>query len=262
VVELHEEMKFGSSQRKDVYVDDQNVHDEEIWDSVLNSAENLMKWGADHKIEEENPSAWAKGLLFHRFSDPKQRAIIECCLERCCIDTTTFGSGFTIADVFFTTLNYITLSPTSEDNYPIFMEEMDNMKELCSSGYVARCINALQGQDESGKFEIKISFSKKLHSLISMRISNEMERYSNENVILGTYDPNFRHYFLDYILSIVNAYIPFLIKENCLQDVEENICSVLKKITESEWMFNKDNETVEYKLIKTEENDTENLKDI
>lgn len=258
VIALHEEMRFGGKGRKDVYADDQNVHDDEINAAVLNAAENLMDWGEDasHQIIIEPPAGpgdWARGVLFSHFEDPKQRQIIECCLQRCAIDTTSFGSGFTIADIFFTTLKYITLSPTPEGIYPIFMEEMDNMKELCASGYVARCITVLQGQDESGDFDIVIPFSKKLHSLVSMKISNEMEK-ANENVVLGTYDPEFKQYFLEYVCSIVNSNIVPIIEENGIKDVEENIASVLEKITDSKWEFDSKNMKVSFQC---EENKTE-----
>jgi len=250
VIELHEEMRFGGKGRKDVYADDQNVHDDDISEAVLNAAENLMDWGEDtsHQINIEPPAGpgdWARGVLFSHFEDHKQRQIIECCLQRCAIDTTSFGSGFTIADIFFTTLKYITLSPSPESIYPIFMEEMDNMKELCASGYIARCVTALQGQNENGDFDIVIPFSKKLHALLSMKISNEMER-ANENVVLGTYDPEFKQYFLEYVCSVVNFHLHSIIEENGVKDIAENISSVLEKITDSKWNFDHEKVKVEY----------------
>lgn len=252
VVALHKEMQFGkdTGARNDVYNDAQNVHDEEINAAVLNVAENLMDWGEEegHSIQvlpPAGPGDWARGVLFSNFSDPKQQQIINCCLERCAIDTTSFGSGFTIADIFFTTLKYITLSPNANDIYPIFMEEMDNMKELCASGYVARCMTTLQGQDPSGNFDIKIPFSKKLHALISMRITSGLEK-ANENVVLGTYDEEFRTCFLDYVTDVTNSYLPDVIKSNTAKEVEEAICSVLNKITDAEWSFDSILEKVAY----------------
>lgn len=254
VITLHRKMQFGDDNRNDVYNDAQNVHDEEINAAVLNAAENLMDWGEEHPLNLPpspfgNPVAdWARGVLFSHFTDPKQQQIIECCIQRCTIDTTCFGSGFNIADIFYTTLHYITLSPHAEGIYPIFMEEMDNMKELCSSGYVARCITALQGQHKNGDFDIVIPFSKKLHALVSMKISSEMER-ANEYVVLGTYDPDYRKYFLDFVCSVVNSYLPSAIESNGLSDVAENIIDVLFKITESEWTFDADSKKVTYAPI-------------
>lgn len=257
VIALHKKMQFGENARTDVYNDAQNVHDEEISAAVLNAAENLMDWGEEHplnlppSVTGENPvMAWAEGILYSQFHDPKERQIIECCMKRCAIDTTCFGTGFNIADIFYTTLHYITLSPNSASIYPIFMEEMDNMKELCSSGYVARCMTALQGQEESGAFDIVIPFSKKLHALISMKLA-EMDDAS-ENVVLGTYDPEFRKYYLEYVCSKVNKYLPHVIESNDLKDVVENITEVLHKLTESEWTFNPDTKEVSYVYVEPE----------
>lgn len=266
VIALHEEMKFGADGggiRNDVYNDAQNVHDEEINSSVLNAAENLIDWGKEegHELDTSgsqslpfNASAWAKEILFGEGGfGSQEKDIIECCLQRCAIDTTTFGSGFTIADIFFTTLKYITLSPNKKDMYPIFMEEMDSMKELCSSGYVARCISVLQGQSEDGEFDIKIPFSKKLHALISMKISSSMEK-ANENVVFGTYDEKYKNYFLDFVSGIVNEYLASLIESNSFEEISKNICKVLEKITgDDNWVFDEHTIKVSYKLIQNTE---------
>ena len=254
VIILHEEMKFGKGAgvRKDVFNDAQNVHDEEINSSVLNVAENLIEWGLEqgHGIDISPPltaADWVRSTLFNVFTDHKHRQIIECCLQRCTIDTTSFGSGFTISDIFFTTVKYITLSPNAKDIYSIFMEEMDSMKELCASGYVARCLTTLQGQDIDGRFDIKIPFSKKLHSLISMRIMDGIKN-ANDNVVLGTYDEEFKTCFLDYVAVATNAYLPSVIKSNTLEEVEQCICVVLHKITASKWSFDRDLVRVAYIL--------------
>ena len=258
VIALYDEMRYGkgkSARARTFANDEQNVHDEEISAAVLNVAENLIDWGFDedeegnliHAIQVTPPAGpgdWARGILFSRFKSEKEQQIIECCLQRCAIDTTSFGSGFTIADIFFTTLKYITLSPNKKDMMPIFMEEMDAMKELCASGYVARCMTVLQGQDESGDFDITIPFSKKLHALISMKVTSGLEK-ANENVVLGTYDPEFRTYFLDYVSGIVNAYLPSLLESNDPKEVKDSLCAVLKTITSDaetqiEWTLNPD----------------------
>lgn len=258
VKNVYEKMRFEGGS-KDLYNDRQNVHDEEITLEVSRVAQELMQWGYEHSFsdtrncpicEEIKPgketkiSDWGRGYLCSKYPEDK-RDIIECVITRCCIDTSSFqGSGktpatFTIADIFYTLLNYIRHNPIDEDSLlSILIEEMDAMKELCASGYIARCMTVLQGQDPDGKFDIKLSFKRKLYAILSSRIGKDMRETADENVSLGTMSPDHAHYYISFIERTVNKYLPSLLIENPTEDFSRCISKVLEDISGFEgWIF-------------------------
>lgn len=254
VQKIYKSMRFKEGESEGYFNDAQNAHDKEISEACMEAAENLLDWcdnvlGIDPTSHydgetETSDKERAETYLYKYFEDEDSRIAIQCVLERCSIENASFGIGFTIADIFYTTLKYIQHTKRDEEILAILMEEMDAMKELCASGYIMRCISVLQGQHPDGLFDITIPFYKKLYGLLSSYISKKIQDGVSENIVLGTIDPDYKKDYLQFIETTVNEYL--LTAEDPGEDVEDNIIRVLEKLTdtppgkESVWQIQKE----------------------
>jgi hypothetical protein len=219
VKSVYAKMRYGgatgskSGAGKNIYTDAQNAHDDDILESALLAAENLIAWarkppaGTPGPGPKETPSSWIKARVGKYFSAAKKTAVLTAVIERAAIDTTSWGSGFTIADTFLATVRYIASKPKEVELnlIPILIEEMDEMKELCSSGYVERFVTVLQGQDPA--FDILISEEKRLYSILSYKLGQEMVNASEE-VSLGAIQLSHRQHYIDFVKKVVNRWLP------------------------------------------------------
>jgi hypothetical protein len=269
VVDVHQKMRF-SGNRKDVYSDSQNVHDEEITIEVMKAATELIEWGYENPIDPPPPPpagirGWAEGILL-RVAEKKDRDIIKCVLDRCSLDTETFclpddyyddgdarderseqreGSKkicFTIADVLYTTLNYIIKIPHSDDVLRILIAEMHDRAELCASGYIASCITALQGQEpiegeEYALGQMEFSYEKSLHAILSYKIFSGFDKINDPDITLGMIDDEnleAKEKYLNFVCRVANEQIPAILSDGTIskKELEECIVRVMEKITD------------------------------
>lgn len=263
---VHQQMRFGSGCKKDLFSDEQNVHDEEIEEEVLCAATELYEWGADNPIaDQDHPfppgttiADWARGKLYMVAKTKEDKSIVRCVLERCVIDTETFclpetyedpRPSFSIADIFYTTIHYLTLTPSPIDGLKILLAEMYKMGELCSSGYIARCITAIQGQylkegvgegigtEEDPICQIELSEEKSLHAILSYKIFSGLDKEEDPEISLGMIDPVYREKYVGYVCRVVNSCIVEIIREKG-QKLNECVPRVMEKITDLKgWIY-------------------------
>ena len=94
-----------------------------------------------------------------------------------------------------------------EDYAPVLLAEMEESMRLCTTGFVARMMTSLQGQnlptDSNGTplFQMRMSESKRLVGILSHRVCQKIKD-APENVVLGSYDPEFRGEYLDFVSKI------------------------------------------------------------
>ena len=229
VAQVYNKMRWGKNkERGTLYEDEQNVHDEGLKQSALDAAEKLMEWDS---IDPIKPPPGMKfrdfvtGMLYPLYA-PKEKPIINCVVERMCIDTTYFGDGFTIAELFLSLLNYIIRSDHKKELLKRLMEEMESMMELCASGYIVRFINVLQGFDDA--YTVSVSFDKQLYAVISKKILDSMETAS-ESVIEGSIETD--DVYLKHICNVVRGIISQLIDDYGKDDVLFHLVEVLESIT-------------------------------
>lgn len=229
VIKIHSSMSEG----KDLCNDKQNVHDKEIQSSVITAAENLLDWFSEKDRlhgEDESPMKWAEYILKSWYIE-RDLTVALGVTERIKIDITSFKGKkytFTIFDIFVATMHYIMYSSDKNTLKNILLDEMKEMLELCSSGYVARFISVLQGYDE--KFMITISPEKQLKTVISYIMSKSMSNAS-ENVINGMIDEEYKSYYADFVTQIINKELPRLMKDYNEQDVVMFLPDVVKQMT-------------------------------
>ena len=228
---VYEKMRWGDTSEKrwkTLYSDDQSAHDEEVSASVLEASEQLIEWGREHPVtfdEKHTIDQYLKKRL------PKE-ALALGILERIAVDTTTFGSGFNIADVLVTLVHYIELSDNSKNLTSILMGELKEMSGWCSSAYISHLINVLQGQCED--FQISISEEKRLYAILSFKLSKELD----EDTCLGSIDPSLRPKYLMSVRDIVNRHLVTIIEDHGEDDVEGSIVNVMVSLTgHKKWSY-------------------------
>ncbi len=228
VAQVYNKMRWGKNkERGTLYEDEQNVHDEKLKQSALDAAEKLMEWDSIAPIKAPPGMKFRDfviGMLYPLYS-PKEKPIINCVVERMCIDTTYFGDGFTIAELFLALLNYIIRSDHKKELLKRLMEEMESMMELCASGYIVRFINVLQGFDDD--YTVTISFDKQLYAVISKALVDSMETAS-ESVIEGSIETD--DVYLNHVCQTVNAILGRLI-DDYGNDVFVHLNEVMESIT-------------------------------
>jgi hypothetical protein len=240
---IYKNMRWGGKKGRGIGDDDQSAHDEDITEASLIAAENLIAWGKKNSLELDphefkNPREWSKSYLYSKFKGQKERTVIDKIIERCAVDTTLFGSGFSIGDIFYTTLNYIRTSKTKEKNLlAILMDEMVSMADLCTSGYVNRFITALQGTDPA--FSVNVSEKKRLLTIISYKIQKDSVSMS-DNASLGTIDPKYKRDYLTFVQDCVNKHLAEILDSTDEKIVSECISEVLSSITEHKFWTYKD----------------------
>ena len=168
-------------------------------------------------------------------TDPKVETIFEAFATRVKIDNTpyekivaegsensspvgTSSPTFTIFDllaaimILVSDLSHVCVGfppPTvkKEDYAPVLLAEMEESMRLCTTGFVARMMTSLQGQnlpkgeDGTSLFQMRMSESKRLVGILSHRVCQKIKD-APENVVLGSYDPEFRGEYLDFVSKI------------------------------------------------------------
>jgi hypothetical protein len=268
VKKLYEEMRFAGSKNRNVYNDAQNVHDEEINAESLRAAANLIRmtypdWFDREgrmipgcRTDESPPNCKASSYLYQHFSEPQHQPILQCVLERLKIDTTAFSytfpnetrpTSFTMFEVMCALIDFIKHSSCEADLLEALIEEMDSMKELCASGYVARFVNVLQCTPELPKeLVVTISSEKRIYAILSYKLSKSLER-AGDDVGLGAIDDAYRPNFLYFVKKIANEALGDIIAGAVgdeLVTIGKDVCAVLSNLTggrkDEVWMFRDD----------------------
>lgn len=270
--------------KKTLYGDAQNVHDSSISVSTKDAAARLILWDKkdleeiesfDENVpQEQNEKSARKSsrlittvpfeLVCKSFLSKNcpelSKSDIDAVVTRMCIDTTSFDGtiispknskkievSFSIADLFTCLVNWIK-TPGNKSNQKtllnILADELKAMKAMCSSGYMARLINVVQGFSE--QFQVTLPFEKQLFAVLAKRINDSMAD-AGENVIMGAIDDEYKNEYIDFIKSIVNDELPSIMNEYGKSDVEIALIGVLNEITEdNNWRYNFDQNKVEY----------------
>ena len=235
VKEIHQKMMESKNGLASLYTNNQNAHDEDITEETFKAVNKLLLWYKNNKFNTECP----EGKEFEEVLDvtlainsikkhinPK---LLEEIITRAKIDNTLFDRGFTIMKVFIALTRYISLSDHSQELITRLEEEFHEMNGLCSSGYINRFINVLQGFDEA--YSIKIPFSKQLQAALSHNISIELNECVSDEIISGSYNEEYRNDYIDFIKESTNKYIKKMYEQYGENDVNQNIINSLEKLT-------------------------------
>jgi hypothetical protein len=236
VKEIHRKMMYGDAKGKlvDLYQNDQNAHDEDITEETMKAAVTLLMWYKENKFDTEPE----QGKYFEdttqldmalevlkRYGEIRH---LDEILVRARIDNTLFEGGFSIMQLFIALCRYIEMSPHSKELVSRLQEEFAEMNGLCSSGYINRFINTLQGFDE--RYSVKIPFKKQLQSSLCHHINLALQKASEE-VIAGSYDPRYQREYLEFIVLHTNKNFHRMVEQYGQKDVDENIVYAMEELT-------------------------------
>jgi hypothetical protein len=231
VAEVEKQMKRGSGETvfDSLYTDQQNAHDENITAEVERVATELVKW------YKTDPYPFIltneESVLEEVKKEFRTVTEIDHLLYRAQIDPTSF-SGITIMNVLVALARYSSLSPARELILTRLGEEAREMKGLCSSGYVSRMINVLQGVDE--KFSTRLPFREQLNARLTYCLEKAFQNASEEE-ISGSYQPEYRKEYLSLIKRVVSAELPKIVADYGEKDVSEAFSEVMRRIAGVDW---------------------------
>ena len=233
VKKISDELSFGASgsnptstdgkiSNRSVFGNAQSVHDREVENEALRVAAELLEY-TDQKRKDleyylgrdQTISVWVCDTLKDYLCGVAQNNTTEAFLTRIKIDNTPYswtsdGTGsetinFTIFDLLAGLMIFLASDdsdkPIRETFAPILFGEMDEAKMLCTTGFVARIMSSLQGC--TPKFQMKMSETKRLVGLLSHRVCTILAAEGqSESVILGSYDPDYRADYLNFVCGV------------------------------------------------------------
>ena len=192
---------------KTVYQDSQNVHNSSINSSALKVMENLTKMYFpminmdDKKLLLQN----IEDILIGKYNGDSSH--IKDGINYIRKSISTFGTeGTTLLDIFLCVWFWIIDNKKyKEDLENRLIEELKDMKNLCTTGHFTRLINVIQGYTEDEKLCLKISNSEQYKSVIQSYLNFEISSCKDEEIVDG-------------ILECKPEYISF-VKEKIIQKI-------------------------------------------
>lgn len=216
VYELQERHDIRARQRvqrrkmkeRTVYDDSQNVHNTKINKSVLNASKNLYNLykemlEPEGEDTQEFKDDYLEGIKRTFISRHVNKAdLIKDTFEYIKTSNGTFGIGITLQDVLLA-LWLWTQDHTETSTLEIrLLEELEDMKRMCSTGHLARLVNVMQGFTEDPSLIVKISDQDQYKAVITNYLNNELKKCADEEVyesMTGGGKP-----FVDFIKSTIN----------------------------------------------------------
>ncbi len=106
-------------------------------------------------------------------------------------------------------------------------------------------MNVLQGFDD--EFTITVSFEKQLYAVLTKVLSDALKNETNEDLILGTFDQEYRPIYLKFVQRVVNRAVPELGDRYGKEDVRLSLVEVLNSLTGDNWEYS--GESVQIKTL-------------
>lgn len=194
-----------------VYDDTQNVHNHKINESVIQSAQNILKMNAT-----PSPMVDVEKQLEQYYPDyQKNKEKIKNSMNRIRSDPSKFKGETTISQVFDKVVGIISNSRHKQEMWRRLGEEMTEMNQLCATGHLSRLVNVVQGFDDvPSDIQIKMDPKDEIYANISnyltMQIQNSGEQ---EQLLASMIDPENRQLFLEFVCLVLQPKMEELQKE-------------------------------------------------
>jgi len=147
----------------------QEVHTEHISNSIRKMLRNLIKERRNLKIVKEFED-------IHKYLLSINRDELVSVLTRIMIDPSKYD-GYTLYDILLMVWNKIhNIENHTQQLYIRFIQELEEMKNVCSSGLLSRIINILSGFVDDNEYNFKINILDVIKSEIFQRYNNELRK--------------------------------------------------------------------------------------
>ena len=225
---------------KTIYQDSQNVHTSDINNSVLNASINLISLV---KFENYDIEFIMKEIFSNPVNSKYDREKIKNAIAKIYINTSRFSlnnNTFTLHDVFASLWTYILSHKHKQELIIRLLEELEEMYNYCSTGYLSRLINVIQGfTDEHTELEITVLLS----TYIKGKVFNILDKYFKNLNDTDIFEIQFRKNFLNMVKTEINQNIQELYDEH--GNVGTYIVSAVSLYTNfDKWYLDKNTHTI------------------
>jgi hypothetical protein len=189
---------------KTVYQDGQNVHNSTVNKTVIKAAKKIFQLYSDRfmvmseirdQIKHENEIINNIGLELKQ-KYPKRTVLINESIEYFKDSIAIFSNiNITLRQIFISVYFWILDHNNKSDLLDRLIEELKDMKSLCTTGHIARLINTIQGFTDDEELCIRINNQDQYKSVIKQYLDKCLSECKDENVIDGLLDKN-KNYIL------------------------------------------------------------------
>jgi hypothetical protein len=180
-----------------VYKDKQNVHNTTINQTVLRASKELIsRYGhifniSVDTIHQNQGTQSHKDMCLWNIQQAfisnhiNQAEIIEESFKYIKNAVGTFGIDISLQDVLLCLFMWIQDQPSKNDIELRLLEELKEMKGMCSTGHLARLINVMQGFTDDEKLCIRIHEKEQYKYAVETYLTKELQNCTNEEVLDG-----------------------------------------------------------------------------
>jgi hypothetical protein len=211
--------------KKVVYNDSQNVHNSSINSSVILACKELFRI-YKHLLPKEN--------IADRLNDIKKELCTVKSNDTACITETIdyiIDSSSTylieheiisLQEIFICVYLFILNHKYKFDLYNRLIDEFYEMKNKCTTGYLSRLINSIQGYTDNPNIVIKISEVDRYKGIICNYLNKQLQN-ANESILNGIIDRSkeYREFIYDAVCDRLLDWIKEIDKKEITKIVNE-----------------------------------------
>lgn len=198
--------------KANIYDDSQNVHNQKINETVVRSAQELVKSGGGGGGGVCDVELALRQHYPHWERDKEK---IRGSLSRIRSDPSKFQGGVTIGQVFDKVVGVVSGSRHKEEMWKRLGEELADMDRLCATGHLSRVVNVLQGfEDVPDEFRIRMDPKDEIYANIANHITMQVQNSGESDKLLESMiDPNDRSLFLEFVSLVLKPKVAELRQE-------------------------------------------------
>ena len=207
-----ERRAFNAMKHKpNIYDDSQNVHNQKINETVVQSAHELVTSGGGGGGGGDVEQA----LRQHYPHWERDKEKIRGSLSRIRSDPSKFQGGVTIGQVFDRVVGVVAGSRHKGEMWRRLGEELADMDRLCATGHLSRVVNVLQGfEDVPDAFRIRMDPKDEVYANIANHITMQVQNSGESDKLLESMiDPDDRSLFLEFVSIILKPKVAELRQE-------------------------------------------------
>lgn len=183
---------------KSVYVDGQNVHNKSITNSMITAGTNLcsqfsgkISLGSSIYFNTNKKELLNSVEIDLICSYPNEEELIRTAIKYISENPAGFGpKQITITDIFLAVWFWIKTQKYTKELHRRLLEELKEMKGMCSSGHIARLVNVIQGFTDDERFIIRISDEEQCRTVVKTYLNKVLQNCSDEDILNGLIDHN------------------------------------------------------------------------
>lgn len=192
---LEEDEQDKPEKENNVYVNNQNVHDDSITTSMIRAASVLCKmYPIPNEFKPERKELFTTAENTLAMSLPDEEDVIRHAIKYIQENNARFGpERINIAEVFGAVWKWIQdkdYKRPHRELYKRLIEELHEMKGMCSSGHIARLVNVIQGFTDDERLMIRISDKEQCRTVVKTYLNRIFQECTDEKIQNGFIDQN------------------------------------------------------------------------